>query len=62
MHLLPIQRQGIILNWRLRFLLLYLALIRIDFAGVIGPLIEVPVLIFLVNMVLKMKPNYRVKD
>ncbi|HBV77411.1 MULTISPECIES: ACR3 family arsenite efflux transporter [Vibrio] len=32
------------------------------FAGVIGPLIEVPVLIFLVNMVLKMKPNYRVKD
>lgn len=31
------------------------------FAGVIGPLIEVPVLIFLVNMVLKMKPNYRIK-
>lgn len=31
------------------------------FAGVIGPLIEVPVLIFLVNMVLKMKSNYTVK-
>ncbi len=30
------------------------------FAGVIGPLIEVPVLFFLVNMVLKMKQNYRV--